>query len=360
MNMVKKKILFVVSNISITNGVSSFLFNYLKKMNLNNFKITILTSDYCPEQNYIEFCKEHDICLEFLPLISRDGLCKYLKSLKLFFKNNHDFDIVYSNVANQAYFIFKLAKKYGIKVRAIHAHATKSSDSIIHRIRNFFVNKAMLRYSTHKFACGQLAGNALFGKKSQFTVINNAIDYSKFGYSVENRNEIRQKLNLNKNNILLGFIGRFVPQKNIYFFIEILKGLSDDYKLLMIGEGPQKEEFIKKCDAECVLDRIIFISETNQVYKYYSAMDIFCLPSLFEGLPVVGVEAQVNGLQCIFSDNITRECMILPKTKFCNLNSKIWIDTISQLDNNHDSAKLGNQYDINVQSKIFENILMGL
>lgn len=360
MIMVKKKILFVVSNISVTNGVSSFLFNYLKNMNLNNFQITILTSNYCPEQNYIDFCKENDICLEFLPLISRDGLTKYLKSLKQFFKNNHDFDIVYSNVANQAYFVFKLAKKYGVRVRAIHAHATKSSDSLIHRIRNFFVNKAMLRYSTHKFACGQLAGNALFGKKSQFTVINNAIDYTKFEYSPNNRKEIREQLNLKDDNVLLGFIGRFVPQKNIYFFIDVIKGLSNNYKLLMIGEGPQKSEFIKRCDAESILDKFIFIDETHEVYKYYSAMDLFCLPSLFEGLPVVGVEAQVNGLQCIFSNNITSECKILPKTRFCNLDTKEWIDTISELNTDHDTTKLGKKYDITTQAKIFENILMEL
>ena len=358
--MDKKKILFVVANINITNGVSSFLFNYLKHMNLELFDISILSSDYSPEESYVKFCRENDIKLHFLPIISKCGIGQYLKALKEFFKQNNNFDIVYSHVANQAYFVFKLAKKYNIKVRAIHAHATKSSDTFIGRLRNSVLNKLMLKYATNKFACGKLAGKALFGKNSQFKIINNAIDYSKFSFKEKDRCSIRKSLHIKDSEILLGFVGRFVPQKNIYFFVELLKMLDNNYKLLMIGSGPLKEKFIYKCKELNIIDKLVFVDEIDCVNKYYSAMDIFCLPSLFEGLPVVGVEAQANGLQCIFSNNITLESKILEKTKYVPLNIDEWVKQIKASTLEHNTDLLSTQFNIVEQARIFEKILLEL
>ena len=355
-----KKILFVMGGISQANGVTSFLFNYLKYIDLSKLQISILTTDFEPSQQYIDFCVENNIKLFYLPSIAHKGFLKYHKALKVFFKQNHDFDIVYSHVANQAYFVFKLAKKYNIKVRAIHAHATKSSDTFIGRLRNSVLNKLMLKYATNKFACGKLAGKALFGKNSQFKIINNAIDYSKFSFKEKDRCSIRKSLHIKDSEILLGFVGRFVPQKNIYFFVELLKMLDNNYKLLMIGSGPLKEKFIYKCKELNIIDKLVFVDEIDCVNKYYSAMDIFCLPSLFEGLPVVGVEAQANGLQCIFSNNITLESKILEKTKYVPLNIDEWVKQIKASTLEHNTDLLSTQFNIVEQARIFEKILLEL
>ena len=357
--MGKKKILFVVSNISVTNGVSSFLFNYLKNMDLKKFCISLLTSDFKPEQSYIDFCKENNINLYFSPTIKEKGIFNYLKWLKKFFKVNHDFDVVYSNVANQAFFIFKLAKKYKIKVRAVHSHATKSADSILHRIRNSVLNRLMLKYATHKFACSKLAGQALYGKSSNFVVINNAIDYNLFQYNEKFRSLLRKELKV-EDKILLGYVGRFVPQKNVFFFLDLVELLDKKYSIIMIGDGPLKSDFIHQMENRNLTNRFIFINETKEVYKYYSSMDIFCLPSNFEGLPVVGVEAQINGLKCLFSKNITEELKISKNSTFLELDVKEWAKRITDLSPKRSQSKINNDFDIKVQSAKFENILLEL
>lgn len=360
----KRNILFVVPSLTQANGIPAFLINYLKNMDLSKFQISILSSNLRPSENYIKFFEEKGINCYLINDLKRDGFKKYYKSLKNFFKENHNFDFIYSNIANQSLFIFHVAKKYGIKKIAIHSHATKSSTSKVRMIINNIMTNIVIRQTNNYFACSELAGKYMF-KNRKFTVVNNAIDYEYFKFSEQYRNEIRKKYNISDEDFLIGFVGRFAPQKNIYFFIKLMKEYGRDFKVMMIGTGPQKEDFIKKCSEYKLSNKFIFIDECSDVYRYYSAFDTFILASNFEGLPVVAIEAQANGLKCLLSDTITKEAKILDETVFFDKNDinscyKEIKEKRKITELHFEKKKLDDKFNILNQSKKFEDILVNL
>ena len=141
------------------------------------------------------------------------------------------------------------------------------------------------------------------------------------------------------------------------FFIDLIKKLSSEYKILMIGDGQQKKEFLKIVKDNDLENRFLFVNETNKVNLFYSAFDYFLLPSLYEGLPVVGVEAQANGLPCLLSNTISTECKISNNVVYLDKNNvNEWVDKIRVM-YRVDNIKLDDEFNINVQAKYFENIL---
>lgn len=351
-----KKILFIVPTITQTNGVAAFIINYLKYMEKPSFEVEVIYSNLRPSKYYEEFFLKNNIKTHQLPYVRDVELRRYCKAIKLFFDNNHDYDLIYSNVSYQTYFFYIFAKKYGMKNFAIHSHATKSSDNKIKKIFGNILQKKVNKICKHKFACSKLAGEAMF-MNDEFTVINNAINYDKYKFDNENRNYIRSKMKISEETKVVGFVGRFTPQKNVFFFIDLIKKLSSEYKILMIGDGQQKKEFLKIVKDNDLENRFLFVNETNKVNLFYSAFDYFLLPSLYEGLPVVGVEAQANGLPCLLSNTISTECKISNNVVYLDKNNvNEWVDKIRVM-YRVDNIKLDDEFNINVQAKYFENIL---
>ena len=355
--MRKKNILFIVPSLTLTNGISKFLFNYITNMDISNFNISILSSNLRPASEYLDYFKSNNIKVFLIDKLSKVGFLKWYSEVKKFFKDNHNYDIIYSNVANQSYFFFKIARKYNIKKLCLHAHATKGSDNWLKNMINRVLIYKVKKMTTNRFSCSFLAGKYVFGSK-KFEIIPNAIEYEKYKFNEEFRNEIRNKYNINGKKII-GFIGRFTAQKNIYFFKKIAKTINDNYIIIMIGEGDLKKGFIKKIKEENLENKFLFIDENSDVNKFYSAFDYFFLPSFFEGLPVVGVEAQINGLKCLFSDLITNELKISENVLFLkNDNPSIWISELTTYDRK--SNVLSDSFNIKTQASKFERILHNL
>ena len=266
-----------------------------------------------------------------MPYVREVGLKKYRKEIATFFEHHNDYDLVYSNVGYQTYFFYEEGKKYGINEFAIHAHGTQSSDSKIKNIIGGFLQGKVNKFCKYRFACSRLAGQKIF-KSDNFIVVNNAVDYGYYRFVENFRNEIRDKFNIDTKKKVIGFVGRFVKQKNVFFFIDFAQKINSDFKIMMIGTGGLKSKFLQKARKEKIEEKFIFIDETPNVNKYYSAFDYFLLPSLFEGLPVVGVEAQVNGLPCLFSDTISDECKISDNTVYLDRNNIVsWIENINNM-----------------------------
>ncbi len=351
-----KKILFIIPTLTQTNGVASFIINYIDKMTLNNFKVDILYNDLRTSEKYIDFFKKKGINIYKLSYVRDVGLKKYRKEIKSFFKENNNYDLIYSNVGYQTYFFYKEAKKYRIHNWAVHAHATNASDNKVKNLIGNLLQKRVNKVCDYKFACSKLAGRAMF-KRENFIVINNAIDYSKYSFSDTCRKKIRDNLKIRDSEKVIGFVGRFVPQKNVFFFIDLIKKLSNQYRIVMIGNGIQKEEFLNVINSENLNDRFILINETSNVNEYYSMFDYFLLPSLFEGLPVVGVEAQANGLPCLFSDTISNECKISENVVYLDRNNvDDWLENIDKMARNN-NLKLNDDFNIDIQAKKFEDLL---
>ena len=354
-----KKILFIIPTLTQTNGVAAFMINYIRYFKLNSFKVEVIYNDLRTSKSHLEFFQEKKIPTYKLPYVRNVGIKKYCKEIRSFFDKHNDYDLIYSNISYQTYFFYREAKKHGINKFAIHAHATKSSDNRLKNIFGDIIQKKLNKCINYKFACSDLAGKAMFNN-DDFTVINNAIDYKKYKFNNIYRNEIRKKYKLTDNDIVLGFIGRFVPQKNIFFFIKLIQQMDKNYKMLMIGNGYLKNDFEKKVREEKLDDRFIFIEEIPNVNEYYSAFDYFLLPSLYEGLPVVGVEAQANGLPVLFSNKISDECKISSNTFYLDIeNIRAWKECIKNTNRNQ-HLTLNDDFNIEMQSKRFENIIKNI
>lgn len=341
------RILMIIPALDYCNGITSYAMNYYRHLNKNNFQIDFAVhynfdTDYKKEilqdGNKVFFMGDYSIK-------SMIGLKKRICDL---FKTNH-YDIVHCHVLNVAYFYLKEAKKNNICCRILHSHATKNSENKLKNIRNYFLKKLGLKYATHKFACSVLAGNYLFHK--DYVVINNAIDCDKYRFSYSNRLMLQRKYMISEEQHVFGFVGRLVSQKNIPFLIKIIKSLSYDSKnvFFIVGDGIYKNEIIS-LQNQLGCEKIHYIDATPNVNIYYSLFDCLLLPSLFEGLPVTGVEAQISGCKVLCSDTITRELNFSGKCSFIKLNDlDAWLKEINNFSNDDRVVKC-EDYDINYQS----------
>ena len=346
------RILYVVKNLRVSNGVSSYVMNYYRQL--------IKKQDI-----YIDFLIVSDVGSPYYDEIKKNGSNIYImpsfkRPIKLLiFLNNiikkGKYDILHSNVFNSNFPIAYVAKKNNVTVRILHSHATMNGDNIFKIIRNKPFQFLSVYYSNCLFACSELAGKQIY-KNKKFFVVNNAIDLETFKFNDIERKSIRRENNVEKEKIVISTVGRLTIQKNPYFILEIVKELVNrniNFEFWWFGSGNLDDDIKNKSIDMKINDYIKFYGSINDVYKYYSAMDLFILPSFYEGLPVVGIEAQANGLKCLFSDSITLETKMLKKTLFLPIDSaEDWCNTIVKCINdcNHkidDYTLLREKYDIN-------------
>lgn len=368
--MAKIRILHLVSSLSKSSGVMSVIMNYYRNINRNEVQFDFLYFKNI-ENTYK---KEIEDLGGKVFLISKPSFSRSFKNeLENFFK---DYGCKYAALHNHQVainFLFSsIAKKHGIDNIIVHSHTTMYSDKKISAIRNRILCIGLKKRATHYFACSKAAGEFLYGRKSlnddNVIVVNNAVDCQKFRFNQSIRDNIRRNLGL-QNHIVIGHVGRFNEQKNHMFLIEIFEALKKKEKkakLVLVGEGPLLNQVKEKANKLNISDDVIFLGKRNDVPDLLQAMDIFLLPSLFEGLPVVGVEAQVSGLPIVMSDNITEEIGLL-NYKFISLNESAegWANKIHEVQNNtnRESAAdilINYGFDISIEAKKLEKLYLDM
>lgn len=233
----------------------------------------------------------------------------YCKALDRFFTEHPEYRIVHSHLDCMSSIPLKYAKKNGVPVRIAHAHNSNEVRNMKYPLK--LISKQYIpKYATHYFACGEEAGKWIFGKHD-YSILNNAIDSASFVFDESARQVCRRVLDIAQDTLLVGHVGRISPQKNHAFLIDIfaeLVKLNPDSKLLLVGQGDLEQTIRSKVESLGLSDRVIFAGVRSDVNALMQAMDVFVFPSLFEGLPLVAVEAQAAGLPCIVSDRVPREC----------------------------------------------------
>lgn len=265
---------------------------------------------------------------------SKKSFRNYKKSISSIIKKNGPFDVVHSHVYFFSGFILKQAYKCGVPIRIAHSHETSKGRkrTITRRIYEFLMRKMIISYSTTLLACSKKAGIHLFGEKTKFDVVYNGIDVSRFRYNETVRNVLREKFNLVHKKVVL-HIGRFADQKNHAFIIETFTELikkDNDYFLILIGDGELEQQIKYMAYQKGVSKNILFLSNIQNVEDYYSLSDVFILPSKYEGLGIVAIEAQVNGLPCLLSDHVPAEARISETTFFIQLDINEWVEAIER------------------------------
>lgn len=274
-----------------------------------------------------------------MPPVQPGHFGEYKKAVAKFFDEHTEYSVIHSHMSELGYYVFREAKKRGIKCTVCHAHNAPhfKDETIVEKakdiVRNYFKHK-IRKYTDHKFICGIEAGEWLFGRESKddFVMMNNAVDALKFAWDAKKAEEMRGKLAL-KDKFVVSHVGRFNAQKNHTFLIEIFGEIhkrKPNAVLLLTGAG-ELEEKIRTQVAEAGLSSAVrFMGLRDDINDILLASDVFLFPSLYEGLPVTLVEAQASGIKCIISDTIPDDCRITENIEIISLSksAEFWAEQV--------------------------------
>mgnify|MGYP004525208503 CR=1 FL=1 len=304
-------------------GVESVVMNYYRHIDRTKIQFDFLCDK---DSTNIPYEEIEQLGGRVILIPPYQKVFKYQKELIRIFKENN-YKIVHSHINTLSVFPLRAAKKAGVKVRIAHSHSTTNKKEWKKNLLKQVLRPFSKVYATDYMCCSELAGKWLFGDKAydsgKVYLLNNAIDLDKFKYDEYLRKEKRKELNITDDTLVIGHVGRFVAQKNHTFLIDIFNEVhkqKENSILLLAGQGPLMVEIKEKVKVFGIEDSVKFLGQRNDINELYQAFDVFCLPSLYEGLPVVGVEAQATGLLCVFSDDMTKETKVLDTTEFLSLN----------------------------------------
>ena len=323
-----------VATIMNRGGLETMLMNYYRKVDKSKIQFDFMVNRM-ERGDYDDEIEAMGGKIYRMPQIRPGNYRKYFKELDDFFKEHKEYKVVHSHINENSGFVLRAAKKHGVPCRIAHSHLADLKLDYKYPFRLY--GRMHLDSNTNKyFACSKQAGEWLFGKNKDVTVLNNAVDLSVFEPNQEIRNKIRKELDI-ENKLVIGHVGRFNPQKNHNFLIDVFKEiLAQNSKavLLLIGEGYLFDEVKEKVNKLGLNENVKFLGLRKDIPDIMQSMDMFLFPSLFEGLPVVLVEAQAAGLKCITSTGVTRESDITNSLEFIDLEKspKEWSDRILSLD----------------------------
>lgn len=358
--MEKVKILHVASEIE-GGGIERVIYNYLSHINRNDFIFHIAVIGNGKKQYMHKAFEKLGAKIFYMPL----GLLNRLKIFNSILKDEK-YNIIHCHgIMSPVYYSF-LAKKNNIPVRISHSHIAQSDRF---NIKVLIARALISKYVTNKFSCGYAAGEFLYGKKAMLNkkvyVLNNAIEVTNYVYNPIKRDNIRKKMNLEKS-FIVGNVARFTSQKNHDFLIDIfkhLKQLRKDAILLLVGEGELESRIKNKVRELKLEDSIIFLGLRDDVNDLMQAMDIFLLPSFYEGLSVAMVEAQATGLPIFTSTFVSKDVNITGNVSFLplNNNTNYWGSFILRYMSKYKRDDMTNiitvnGFNINERAKYLENI----
>ena len=347
----------------LSNGVASYAMNYYRKLNGPDTQFDFLIISDVGSPYYSEI-KKNGNKVFFMPSYKKEPF-KIIPYLKHLFTDNK-YDVVHCNVMNSGSLILRIAKTHKVPIRILHSHATQTGDKKWKEHRNKFFCTVSLKNANTYFSCLHLAGDYLFGKDNYY-LIPNAIDVNRYSYDQKKRTLLRNEEHCGKK-LIVTTVGRFTRQKNPMFIVDIVYELSKmgiEFAFWWFGNGELEHEVHKYASEKGVDKYIKFWGANSKVMNYYSAADVFILPSLYEGLPVVGIEAQVAALPVLLADTITTETQISDSVRFLPItDAKLWAENIAEL-RNYDRETITRSlnlldYKIENQAKKLKNLYLEL
>lgn len=309
----KLRILHLPNTLSKKSGIMSFIMNYYRAIDKDKIQFDFLVFDTNEDSYEEEIIKLGGRVYSINRLKYRNPFFIKKEINTFFSEHKKEYKIIHYHAISIWHFALKIAEKHGIEHRISHSHATMYSDNKLNAIRNRMLISQMKKNSNHYLACSKAAGGFLYGddilNEGNIKIVNNAVDCSTYSFDKIKREKIRKELGV-ENELLIGHVGRFNEQKNHFFLIDIFNALlkkDPKAKLILVGEGPLREAVEEKIRVLNIEKSVTILGKRNDIPDILSAIDIFLLPSLFEGLPFVGVEAQASGLPIILSETITKE-----------------------------------------------------
>lgn len=282
---------------------------------------------------------------------------KYKKDLE---KIMPAYEVIHVHMQSAANLVpFYVAKSQNVKRRIAHSHNSRP-EGFVRKLLHFLNYKKISKIATDFFACSNLAGDWMFGKGVNYSVIQNAIEAEKYVYNNEIRNELRTSLGIATDSLVYGNVGRLDVAKNHLFLLRIFYKILEKQPnsvLCIIGEGKLRSEITALTESLGISDKVCLLGRRNDVVKLYNIFDAIIMPSLFEGLPITLIEAQTNGLKCFVSkDRITDETRILENMEFIDLDEgdEKWAEKIVTSNLKRDSCAIDkiNEAHFNISTEV--------
>lgn len=344
-------------------GVEAVIMNYYKNIDRSKIQFDFI-------------CDSDSTCIPYDEIKALGGkviiippyqkIFRYHKELKKVLKSGN-YKIVHSHINTLSVFSLFAAKRAGVPIRIAHSHSTTNNKELLRNLLKIILRPLSKIFATNYMCCSEYSGRWQFGNKlynqRKVYLMKNAIDVQAFNYKKDIREKIRREINISKDTFVIGHVGRFVETKNHEFLIEVFNEVhkkNKDSVLVLVGSGPLFE-LIKKKVYDLQLDsNVVFLGQRDDIYNIYQIFDMFVLPSLYEGLGMVLIEAQASGLKCVCSSNVPNEAKITDNLKFLNLEEghKVWVDYIlnsgSYERNQHLEELRENGFNIEVEVKKLE------
>lgn len=328
-----------VATIMNRGGLETMLMNYYRQMDRSKIQFDFMVHRE-EDGHYDDEIRRLGGRIYRMPKIKPGNYRKYFKLLDQFFNEHKEYKVIHSHINENSSFVLRAAKRAHIPCRIAHSHLSDLSLDYKLPFR-IYAKTSMKNQPTHYFACSIKAGEWLFGKNvsksDRVQVLNNAVNTSEFRFDPKKRAQIRKELGLKENQIAIGHIGRFNLQKNhkylVYIFQEVHRRRPDSV-LILAGDGVLRGKIERKVEELELTPFVKFLGVRNDVPDLMQGFDLFLFPSLYEGLPVVLVEAQAAGLPCVVADTITKEAKITDTLLYEDLENppSLWAEKILDLD----------------------------
>ncbi|WP_137624793.1 glycosyltransferase [Lactiplantibacillus pingfangensis] len=315
------------------------LYEHINKDKYNlQFIVKYMSHDFFDDQ--YEAAGGHKIALMKVNTKLPEKINTLIFAFRVFKSVKENYDIAYFNLNKPAdVFTYPLiCRLAGQKKIIIHSHSSSQDDEtrflkVMNALGRFVINSI----ASAKFACSDKAAVWMFGekhaKKRDYKLITNGLEINDYDFNENVRSRIRLALGIKPDQMVVGHVGRFATTKNHTFILDVFKEIvkiQPNAILILIGVGPLEKDITKKAESLKIISNVKFMGEVVNVNEYLQAMDVFLLPSIFEGLPISGVEAQASGLHCVYSNNISREADITGNVQFLGLDegTKKWASTV--------------------------------
>lgn len=314
-------------------GIAAVVYNYMRFLNQDRFHFDFALTGGKPGMLGNKMI-EAGARYYYLPRI-HDGIKDFRSQLSKLLRREH-FDAIHVHVNSNSWIALSVAKDEGIPIRIAHAHYAGKPESVRRWIIMKLGHILNQHYATRLIGCGQLAGQAVFGKSfnrsEKCLVLPNAIDVDKYRFSHDIREKIRRELGIEQKYVI-GLIGRLSAEKNQYFIMPVINRLHQlipEMVVILVGNGEDESKLKDYCREHCMESYVIFTGVRQDVNQIYQGIDVCLLPSLYEGLPVVGVEAIASGCPLLMSEYITRELDFGTGVEYIPLREDEWFRALEK------------------------------
>lgn len=370
-----KRVLHVISNMK-REGAQTFIMNIYRNIDREKiqFDFLVTTNEKCSYDDEIMSMGGKIFRIE---KVSKYNVFKYSSKVSKTINEKGPFISIHSHIMFFNGIIMKGAYNSKIPVRIAHSHSISDGKkgSCIRSLYKRYMRKLILKYSTNLFGCSTKACEYLYGNQvysdKRVKVINNGIELDKYKGIIGNKHGLKERLGFTKDTLLIGHVGRFHKPKNHLFIIDIFNDLfkkNNKAKLILVGDGNLKKKVQNKIIEKGLEKDILLLGIRKDIPQIMGALDVFLLPSLYEGLGIVLVEAQSAGIPCITSNTVPDDAdmgMGLIKKLDLKSSTDIWsnaiLNSISKEQNNwKDIYRViqNKEYDVKIVSKLLEEIYL--